>query len=136
MGYEQRKKALHNVIRGWVSYFKYADARENLTAIGKWLNRRIRMCIWKSWNSQRRACTILSNAEYHNGGHINGVIRARDIGQWQVALWKSQRAIETSREQAIRHCWDTTKSIIVGKEPPYADPHVRWCERSVNESRR
>ena len=49
MGYEQRKKALHNMIRGWVSYFKYADARENLTAIGKWLNRRIRMCIWKSW---------------------------------------------------------------------------------------
>ena len=49
MGYEQRKKALHNVIRGWVSYFKYTDARENLTAIGKWLNRRIRMCIWKSW---------------------------------------------------------------------------------------
>ena len=30
MGYEQRKKALHDVIRGWVSYFKYADAKENL----------------------------------------------------------------------------------------------------------
>ena len=81
-------------------------------------------------------CTILSNAEYRNGGHINGVIRARDIGQRQVALWKSQRAIEISREQAIRHCWDTTKSIIVDKEPPYADPHVRWCERSENKSRR
>ena len=73
---------------------------------------------------------------YRNGGRINGVMRVRDIGQWQVALWKSQRAIETSREQAIRHCWDTTKSIIVDKEPPYADPHVRWCERSENESRK
>ena len=22
---------------------------------------------------------------------------------------------------------------IVNKEPPYAEPHVRWCERSENE---
>ena len=25
---------------------------------------------------------------------------------------------------------------IVNEEPPYAEPHVRWCERSENESRR
>ena len=53
MGYEQRKKALHNVIRGWVSYFKYADAKENLRAIDEWLRSRIRMCIWKSWKLPR-----------------------------------------------------------------------------------
>ena len=53
MGYDQRKEALHNVIRGWVSYFKYADAKENLRAIDEWLRRRIRMCIWKSWKLPR-----------------------------------------------------------------------------------
>ena len=53
MGYERRKVVLHNAIRGWVSYFKYADARNNLIAISKWLNRRIRMCIWKSWKRIR-----------------------------------------------------------------------------------
>ena len=90
----------------------------------------------KVGNYRRHACAILANAEYQNGVHINGVMRVRGVGQWQVALWKSQRALETSREQAIRHCWDTTKSIIVDKEPPYADPHVRWCERSENKSRR
>ena len=87
-------------------------------------------------NSHVHACVTLSNAEYRNGERINGVMQVRGTGLWQVALWKSQRAIETSREQATRHCWDTTKSIIECKEPPYADPHVRWCERSVNESRR
>ena len=25
---------------------------------------------------------------------------------------------------------------IVNGEPPYAEPHVRWCERSENESRK
>ena len=88
-------------------------------------------------NSRGHAYATSSNAEYRNGVHINGAMRARDIGQWRIVEYcKSQRAIETSREQAIRHCWDTTKSIIGCKEPPYADPHVRWCERSVNESRR
>ena len=25
---------------------------------------------------------------------------------------------------------------LINGEPPYAEPHVRWCERSENESRR
>ncbi len=87
-------------------------------------------------NSRAHAYATSSNVEYRNGELINGVMQVRGTGRWQAALWKSQRAIETSREQATRHCWDTTKSIIECKEPPYADPHVRWCERSVNESRR
>ena len=49
MGYERRKVARHQVIRGWVSYFKYADAKTSLATIDQWLRRRIRMCIWKSW---------------------------------------------------------------------------------------
>ena len=136
MGYERRKVVLHNAIRGWVSYFKYADARNNLIAISKWLNRRIRMCIWKSWKLPRTRVHNLIKCgvpqwRAHQWGNASK-------GYWAVAgsFMKSQRAIETSREQAIRHCWDTTKSIIVDKEPPYADPHVRWCERSENESRK
>ena len=53
MGYERRKEVLHNAIRGWVSYFKYAYAKENLRAIDEWLRRRIRMCIWKCWKLPR-----------------------------------------------------------------------------------
>lgn len=53
MGYERRKGALHQVIRGWVSYFKYADAKTSLASIDKWLRRRIRMCIWKSWKKPK-----------------------------------------------------------------------------------
>ena len=26
--------------------------------------------------------------------------------------------------------------MVPKKEPPYAEPHVRWCERSENESRK
>ena len=49
MGYERRKEVLHQTIRGWVNYFKLADAKKCLVEMDKWLRRRIRMCIWKSW---------------------------------------------------------------------------------------
>ena len=91
----------------------------------------------KVGNFHGHACATSSSAELKSTWHTNGEMRVKDTGQWQAAqLCKSQRAIESSRELAIRHCWDTTKSIIGCKEPPYADPHVRWCERSENKSRR
>ncbi len=87
MGYEPRKVALHQVIRGWVSYFKYADAKTSLTTIDQWLRKRIRMCIWKSWKKPKT--------------RIKNLIRC-----------------------GIKPYWAN------------AEPHVRWCERSENESRK
>ena len=49
MGYERRKEVLRQTIRGWVNYFKLADAKRYLEKMDEWLRRRIRMCIWKSW---------------------------------------------------------------------------------------
>ena len=41
------------------------------------------------------------------------------------------RALESS------HRYATLQSVFIANgEPPYADPHVRWCERSENKSRR
>ena len=53
MGYEQRKTALRNYLRGWTEYFKYADMGSKVAAIDQWLRRRLRMCIWKSWKKPR-----------------------------------------------------------------------------------
>ena len=53
MGYEWRKQKLHEMIRGWVDYFKLADMKSAIEDIDKWLRRRIRMCIWKSWKCPR-----------------------------------------------------------------------------------
>ena len=53
MGYVKRKEALTKAIRGWVSYFRYADAKNNLQDMDSWLRCRIRMCIWKSWKNPK-----------------------------------------------------------------------------------
>ena len=43
------------------------------------------VCVYgRVGNSQRLACETSSNAEYRNGGHINGEMRARDTGQWRI----------------------------------------------------
>ena len=72
MGYEQRKKALHNAIRGWVSYFKYAHAKTHLQAMDEWLRKRIRMCIWKSWKLPRT--------------RVHNLIKC-GIPQWRAYQW-------------------------------------------------
>ena len=72
MGYERRKEALHNAIRGWVSYFKYAYAKTHLQAMDEWLRKRIRMCIWKSWKLPRT--------------RVHNLIKC-GIPQWRAYQW-------------------------------------------------
>lgn len=37
MGYERRKEVPYQTIRGWVNYFKLANAKSSLIVIDKWL---------------------------------------------------------------------------------------------------
>lgn len=45
----------------------------------------VSVCVYgRVGNSHGLACEISSNAEYRNGGHTNGEMRVRDIGQWRI----------------------------------------------------
>ena len=56
-GYEKWKQKLEEYIRGWVGYYHLANMKQLLLETDKWLRRRIRMCIWKSWReSQDENC--------------------------------------------------------------------------------
>ena len=72
MGYERRKEVLHTASRGWVNYFKYADAKTALQGLDEWLRRRIRMCIWKSWKLPRT--------------RVRNLIKC-GIPQWRAYQW-------------------------------------------------
>lgn len=80
MGYEKRKYELHQFIRGWIEYFKLADMQNHLNAIDKWLRRRIRMCIWKSWKNVSTRITNLLRCgidswHAHKWGYVKGYWR-------------------------------------------------------------
>jgi RNA-directed DNA polymerase len=53
MGIEQRRTKVNQVVRGWINYFKLADAKSLLMKLDEWLRSRIRMVTWKRWKKIR-----------------------------------------------------------------------------------
>ena len=54
-----RKTKLNQVIRGWMNYFKLADAKRLLQGLDEWIRRRIRMVTWKQWKKVKTRFTNL-----------------------------------------------------------------------------
>ena len=76
IGYERRKEVLTQCIRGWVTYFRYADMCSFLEDTDQWLRGRIRMCIWKCW---KRIRTRFKN------------LQKCGIPKWQAWQWANSR---------------------------------------------
>jgi group II intron reverse transcriptase/maturase len=53
MGIGARKIRLNQVVRGWMNYFKLADARKLVRDLDEWIRSRIRMVTWKRWKKVR-----------------------------------------------------------------------------------
>lgn len=53
MGINARKTKLNQIIRGWINYFKLADAKNLLAGLDEWIRSRIRMVTWKRWKRVR-----------------------------------------------------------------------------------
>ena len=62
MGIEERKSRLNSLIRGWMNYFKMADAKALLKRLDEWIRRRIRMFTWKRWKKIRTRFNNLKRA--------------------------------------------------------------------------
>jgi hypothetical protein len=56
---DERLLKLSQVTRGWVNYFYRANARKHLLELDKWMQARLRMCIWKQWKRVRTRITNL-----------------------------------------------------------------------------
>ncbi|HWR61897.1 MAG TPA: group II intron reverse transcriptase/maturase [Clostridia bacterium] len=53
MGIEARKNRLNQVVRGWMNYFKLADAKKLIQSLDEWIRSRMRMVTWKRWKKVR-----------------------------------------------------------------------------------
>lgn len=49
MNFDYRMKKLAEITTGWVNYFRLAGMKNRLKQLDKWIRRRIRACIWKTW---------------------------------------------------------------------------------------
>ncbi|NLN88222.1 MAG: hypothetical protein GX133_11595, partial [Syntrophomonadaceae bacterium] len=62
MGIEERKTRLNSIIRGWMNYFKLADAKSLIQGLDEWIRSRIRMVTWKRWKRVRTRFENLKRA--------------------------------------------------------------------------
>lgn len=62
MGIEARKIRLNQVVRGWMNYFKLADAKKLIQGLDEWIRSRIRMVTWKRWKKVRTSFENLKRA--------------------------------------------------------------------------
>ena len=49
MSFRYRIKKVNEIIVGWVNYYRMADMKNKLKSLDRWLRRRLRACIWKTW---------------------------------------------------------------------------------------
>ena len=118
-GYAWMKLHLTCYIRGWLTYYRYADMKTFIISANKWYNRRLRMYIWKK--------TSLAMGEYPQGILAN-------IQKLDIDTFHYQRTADIGRVSVNPESLHQIASQL--REPPYAERHVRWCERSENESRK
>lgn len=53
MNFNYRLKKLKQIIVGWVNYFKLANMKNKLKELDRWIRRRLRACIWKTWKKPK-----------------------------------------------------------------------------------
>jgi group II intron reverse transcriptase/maturase len=53
MNLQNRLEVLSRYLRGWMSYFALTEAPSVLRNLDKWIARRVRACVWKTWKRLR-----------------------------------------------------------------------------------
>jgi group II intron reverse transcriptase/maturase len=80
---DERLERLSEVSRGWVNYFKFADARSHLRRMDGWVRSRLRYCIWTQWKRVRTRYKALRKL---GASHRNAYIWANTRkGGWHTA---------------------------------------------------
>src|SRR5699024_6864241 len=132
----QRLKRLTEVCRGWMAYFKLADAKNNLQRIDEWVRSRLRYCIWTQWKRVRTRYKALRKL---GASHRNAYIWANTRkGGWHVAHSYVLTGTVTNARleeglQELDGLLFELNYIITVMNRRIPDRYVRWCERTVGE---
>ena len=110
IGYARRKEVLTQTIRGWVTYFRYADMRSFLEETDQWLRSRIRMCIWKCW---KRVRTRFKN------------LQKCGIATWQAWQWANSRKGYCRAAHSFMHRVATHEMLKRAGYPCLMDYYVK-----------
>ena len=130
-------QTLNPVLRGWAAYFKLAETKRALEERDGWIRHKLRCILWRQWKRPFRA-----RAQPDAAGTDGGAGMA--LGQqwaWPVVergRASHARGLPASPGSTIWgwcRCSIPCSASSVLHEPPYAEPHVRWCGRATGVTR-
>ncbi|WP_425311424.1 group II intron maturase-specific domain-containing protein [Phocaeicola barnesiae] len=95
-GYAWLKLHLTRYIRGWLTYYRYADMKTFIISTNKWYNRRLRMYIWKNWKRIRTRMANLQKCGIPKGKAWQWANTRK--GYWRISKsWILTRSITNER---------------------------------------
>jgi RNA-directed DNA polymerase len=128
-------ETLNLLLRGWIGYFQIMQAHSVLDELDGWVRRRLRCLLWRQWKRPRtRERKLL-------GLGLDAERAWRSAGNGRGPWWNAGASHMNLTLPAAHSCaWGWSRccasssdpSVFV--EPPYAEPHVRWCGRAVSVS--
>jgi hypothetical protein len=126
-------KELAQYLRGWIGYFGKCETPSVLKSLEEWIRRRLRSVIWKQWKRRTVRFAELRKRD------VNPLLAAKTAGSthrpWRTGeqsgpgVCAAQCLLRLARGSEID--W---RPIAQPAEPPYADPHVRWCGLSITHN--
>ena len=127
-----KAQKIAEVVRGWINYFKIGSILTATRRLDTVIRYRFRMCIWKHWKNPKTRYKNLvklgvskknakSAAGFHGYARVcrtETICYAMSNDVWKSSGYSQQRNIFVKQDVKLT-------------EPPDAEPHVRWCERSA-----
>ncbi len=134
---ERRIREVNRFTVGWTAYFSLADTPRPLSDLDEWLRRRLRQVRWKEWKrSEDQDGATCKRWGSRSRRPTNGPTRARATGASQVPLLSS---VPCPTPTGVTWVYEDSPILTAvsgtRREPPDADPHVRWCGRGGGKPR-
>jgi RNA-directed DNA polymerase len=118
------------LITGWMEYFKLAAVKNTFEQLDEWLRRKLRCILWRQWKTPRtRAKRLMERGIDQTRAYISA---QNGRGPWWNAGASHMNAAVPVRwfaKQGLVSFLMKHRSFNNFHEPPYAERHVRWCER-------
>ena len=119
MKLEKRIYLINQLAKGWIQYFRFADAKKGLEEIDHWLRRRLRAVLWKQWKSCRGRIRALRRLGARaDQAYMMGCAGA---GRWHMAkVLNSVVKDEYFRQMGLRSLMGEYLKLKQHFESPYA----------------
>ena len=141
VSFAQRCTELRRYFQGWVGYFRLVPIKSFFGDLDKWVRRRIRMCIWKSWRRRPHAGRGVEEAGhsrarspdpwYEQQGTVGDVFQSGSASSTLDCTLGSTRLAQSVRHLGDAYCPEANRLVRtrmlggVGGAPEQSGPLSR-----------